>query len=287
MKNSKALFLDLVNQIKIDQGLEEIHSVVYILLENLFSISRSDVNAAKEVMIGQEEEKKIREMIQRINKHEPIQYILGETEFYGRKFIVNSSVLIPRPETEELVRSILTHVDDAHIIDRKFKILDIGTGSGCISITLALEIPGAVLLATDVTDRALEVAAKNAFCLNAQVQFVKNDILKDEIPFQDLDVVASNPPYIPWNQKESMKNNVVAFEPHLALFVPNDDPLLFYRDIAEKARQALRSTGLLAVEINENFGSDVASLLKDYGYTEVQVVKDLFGKERIVKGILP
>lgn len=287
MKNSKALFLDLVNQIKIDESLDEIHSMAYILLENLFSISRTDLLSEKEVMMGQAEEKKIRKIIQRINSHEPIQYILGETEFYGRKFIVDSSVLIPRPETEELVRSILTYVNTADIIDRKFKILDIGTGSGCIPITLALEIPGAAAFASDVSDLPLEVARKNALRLNAIVQFFKNDILQDEIPFHDLDVVVSNPPYIPWNEKESMKNNVLAFEPHLALFVPDDDPVLFYRVIAEKARRALRSKGLLVVEINERFGNDIATVLKDNGFTEVQVVRDLFEKERIVKGILP
>jgi len=287
MKNSKALFLDLVNQIKLVESQDEVRSIVYLVLDNLFSISRTDILSEKEVKLGQTEEKKIIEIIRRINNHEPIQYILGEVEFYGRRFIVNSSVLIPRPETEELVRSIITDVNSVLTTDRIFRILDIGTGSGCIPVTLALEIPGAEVSATDISDPSIEVARENALRLNANVRFFKNDILEDEIPFRDLDIVVSNPPYITWSEKQGLKKNVLAFEPYLALFVPDDDPLLFYRVIAEKAPHLLRSNGMLAVEINERFGNEVAALLKVNGFAEVQVLKDLFGKERIVKGTLP
>lgn len=287
MKNSKALFLDLVNQIKIDESLDEIRSMVYLLFESLLSFSRTDILAEKEIQIGQVEEKKIHEAILRINNNEPIQYILGEADFYRRKFIVNSSVLVPRGETEELVRAIVLDAKGYGARSRELRILDIGTGSGCIAITLSLEIPGSEVFATDVSSLSVEVAEKNARQLNGPVQFFKHDILKEEIPLQHLDIIVSNPPYVAWSERKSMKNNVVTFEPHLALFVPDDDPLRFYKVIAEKAGSALRHQGLLAVEINERFGKDVERLFKDYGFTDVQVVKDLFGKERIVKGILP
>jgi release factor glutamine methyltransferase len=268
MKNSKTLFLDLVNQIKIDESRDEIQSMVYILLESLFSLSRADILLGKEVVIHEPDEIRINEIITRINLHEPIQYILETEIFYGRSFKVNESVLIPRPETE-------------------CSILDIGTGSGCISITLALEILESIVYATDVSLQSLDIAAENALRLNARVQFMVNDILLDQLPVKNLDVVVSNPPYIPWAEKQSMGRNVIAFEPHLALFVPDDDPLLFYRVIVGKARQALASGGLLAVEVNERFGNEVASLVAAGGFTEVEIVNDLSGKERIVTGILP
>jgi release factor glutamine methyltransferase len=287
MKNSKTLFLDLVNQIKIDESRDEIQSMVYILLESLFSLSRADILLGKEVVIHEPDEIRINEIITRINLHEPIQYILETEIFYGRSFKVNESVLIPRPETEELVRLIITHLHRVNPDRRPCSILDIGTGSGCISITLALEILEAIVYATDVSLQSLDIAAENALRLNARVQFMVNDILLDQLPVKNLDVVVSNPPYIPWAEKQSMGRNVIAFEPHLALFVPDDDPLLFYRVIVGKARQALASGGLLAVEVNERFGNEVASLVAAGGFTEVEIVNDLSGKERIVTGILP
>lgn len=286
MKNSKTLFLDLVNQIKIEESHDEIQSMVYILLENLFSISRTDIMSEKEVSFGQAAQKEIAGIIQRINHQEPIQYIVGETEFYGRNFKVNPSVLIPRPETEELVRLILNHLDEAAGVNDTHSLVDIGTGTGCIAITLALEIARAEVFATDVSSLALEVASKNALDLKANVQFIVSDILKEEIPWQHLDLVVSNPPYITRREMEDMKKNIVSHEPHLALFVPDDNPLLFYKSIAEKAARALRKKGLLVIEINECFGRDVANLLAGYGFEELDVVRDLFGKERIVKGIL-
>jgi release factor glutamine methyltransferase len=287
MKNSKTLFLDLVNQIKIDESRDEIQSMVYILLESLFSLSRADILLGKEVVIHEPDEIRINEIITRINLHEPIQYILETEIFYGRSFKVNESVLIPRPETEELVRLIITHLHRVNPDRRPCSILDIGTGSGCISITLALEILESIVYATDVSLQSLDIAAENALRLNARVQFMVNDILLDQLPVKNLDVVVSNPPYIPWAEKQSMGRNVIAFEPHLALFVPDDDPLLFYRVIVGKARQALASGGLLAVEVNERFGNEVASLVAAGGFTEVEIVNDLSGKERIVTGILP
>ena len=287
MKNSKALFLDLVNQIDIDEHRDEIQSMVYLLLEDIFSLSKADILSEMEFDFGDDERKRIGEMVSRINRHEPIQYILGETEFYGRNFRVNNSVLIPRPETEELVRLVLVHLTNIALQGRTGRTLDIGTGSGCIPITLALEIPNLEVFATDVSPDAIEVARENALRFGARAQFFINDVLQEKLPVRNLDVVVSNPPYISMKEKENMKSNVLDFEPHLALFVSDEDPLLFYRVIVEKSRHALVSNGLLAVEINECFGVEVASLFKAHGYTDVGIVRDLSGKERIVKGIVP
>ncbi len=285
MKNSKVLFLDLVSRIKIDESLQEIQSIVYILLETLLNVSRADILTQKEIVVGQSEQKKIDQIIDRINKQEPLQYILGETEFYGRKFTVNPAVLIPRPETEELVRYVISYRNSINH-NGAFRILDVGTGSGCIAATLALEIPESEVFATDVSQAALDVARENAQLLNATVSYVQSDVLQDEIPFNQLNLIISNPPYIAQSEKGTMRTNVVAFEPHLALFVSDDDALQFYRSIAEKSRHKLRQNGLLVVEINERFGKEVTTLFEKYGFTDVQVIQDLFGKERIVKGIL-
>ena len=286
MKNSKALFLDLVNQVKIDENRDEIQSMVYVLLENLFSLSQTDILLGKEIAVSETDYVRLRGIIGRINSHEPIQYILGTTVFYGRNFNVNNSVLIPRPETEELVRLVVEHKNRVDGLARPYSILDIGTGSGCIAITLALEFMAANVYATDVSVPSLDVARENALQLNARVQFFVNDVLHDRLPVNNLDVVLSNPPYIPLAEKQNMGRNVIAFEPHLALFVSDNDPLIFYRVIVEKSRKALVSKGLLAVEVNERFGNEVASLFSAGGFTEVEIVNDMSGKERIVKGIV-
>jgi release factor glutamine methyltransferase len=165
------------------------------------------------------------------------------------------------------------------------RILDIGTGSGCIAVTLALEIPGSKVFATDISQNAIEKAQQNATALNAVVGFFNNNVVDDDLGLTTLDVVVSNPPYIPLAEKESMKNNVTRFEPSQALFVSDADPLIFYRAIAGKATMCLRTGGLLAVEINERFASDVARIFEDSGFEDVRIIKDLFHKERIVKGM--
>jgi len=283
--NSKKLFNDLVKGIAIDESQDEIQSMVYLLLEHFFSISRSEVFSEKNIELTSSDEKRVRDAIGRINTGEPVQYILEETEFYGRMFIVNPSVLIPRPETEELVRLVIDHIKNHE--DKRSRILDIGTGSGCIPITLGLEVPHAEIFATDVSVAALEVANENANRLNVNVEFIQNDILSDDIPCRNLHVVVSNPPYISVKEKSTMKDNVLLYEPHQALFVTGDDPLLFYETIAKKAHEMLQSNGLLAVEISEHRGVEVMQLLKKWGYTEIELVKDLFGKDRIIKGIRP
>lgn len=224
----------------------------------------------------------LRESVSRINNHEPIQYIVGETEFYRRKFKVNSSVLIPRPETEELVQQAIS------LIESKSNpaLLDIGTGSGCIAITLNLELPTAIVYATDVSTRALEVAHENANRLDARVTFLHHNILISEIPFKSLDLIISNPPYVDESEKETLDTNVVKYEPHEALFAPGN-PLIFYQAIASKGGRALKPGGLLMVEINERFGTETAAIFSQEGYSTVRIIKDISGKDRFVTAIKP
>ena len=307
MKNSKALFRYLVSRIHSDD-VEEINAMAYIVLEHLFSISRTDVLADKSVAMSPAAEEKMETILNRLNTGEPLQYVLGEAEFYGRTFKVRPGVLIPRPETEELVRLVVGELgarsqkpgagsqepgarsQEPGVSSQKsnafVRVLDIGTGTGCIPVTLFLEMVGVEVFAVEVSETAIAVARENASRLNAKVDIVQLDILKDSLPWENLDVIVSNPPYIPWSEKVNMHRNVTDFEPELALFVSEEDPLIFYKAIARQASRALRRSGLLAVEINERFGEGVASVFREEGFQEVAIIKDIFGKERIVKGVL-
>jgi release factor glutamine methyltransferase len=278
MNNSKLLLQDFVRQVTLNESAEEISGMACLVFEHLFGISKTDVLAERPIRTSLPDLQRLKEIAERINQHEPVQYIVGEAEFFTRKFKVNSHVLIPRPETEELIGEVKSMVRGAA------SILDIGTGSGCISITLALEIAGSKVFATDVSEPALTLSEENNTRLGANVQFLKHDVLLEEIPFNDLDIIVSNPPYIVFSEKEQMRPNVVDFEPHLALFVPENDPLIFYKAIASKANTALKAGGLLCVEINERFGPEVAKLFSDSGFEEIKIIRDLSGKERIVRG---
>jgi release factor glutamine methyltransferase len=280
-KNSKNVFSELIARISIHEDVDEIGSIIYIILSHLFGVSKTDVIAEKQIEVSKDDELKINDFVARLNSGEPIQYILGEEEFFGRKFIVNNSVLIPRPETEELVNLVKEFAFEQK---RSLKILDIGTGSGCIPITLSLEIPDSKIWATDISEHALKTAGENAERLNASVTFMKHDILAEDFRDTNFDVVVSNPPYIAEEEKVRMKMNVVNYEPHLALFVSDSDPLIFYRAIASKAVRILQTNGLLAVEINERFGQEVRKIFVDVGLKNVRVRQDISGKDRIVAG---
>lgn len=217
----------------------------------------------------------------RLKMGEPIQQIIGKGPFYGREFLVNKDTLIPRNETEELVHLIIKENPQPGL-----NILDVGTGTGCIPITLSLEMKEPRVYATDISAEALEIAKKNAELLHAKVQFFRSDILNENIPLDQLDILVSNPPYIPNQEKSEMHRNVVDYEPELALFVPDSDPLLFYRKIAEKGKVALKPGGKLYFEIHENYGKEVQNLLLKTGYSKVQIIQDLNGKDRIVKALL-
>ncbi|MCK6617207.1 MAG: peptide chain release factor N(5)-glutamine methyltransferase [Cyclobacteriaceae bacterium] len=280
--NSRKLFTELVLQVNLNEPASEIREKVLLLMEQVPGLTKPKILTGTSINLTPELNSWLRESVSRINNHEPIQYIVGETEFYRRKFKVNSSVLIPRPETEELVQQAIS------LIESKSNpaLLDIGTGSGCIAITLNLELPTAIVYATDVSTRALEVAHENANRLDARVTFLHHNILISEIPFKSLDLIISNPPYVDESEKETLDTNVVKYEPHEALFAPGN-PLIFYQAIASKGGRALKPGGLLMVEINERFGTETAAIFSQEGYSTVRIIKDISGKDRFVTAIKP
>jgi release factor glutamine methyltransferase len=276
MTNSKELFNDLVRQITLNEDKGEIQSIVYLILEKELGLTKINILASENINLP--DHSVFNQYLARINNHEPIQYILGEEFFYGRKFKVNRSVLIPRPETELLVQKIKSFAYQSQ--NKTIRILDIGTGSGCIAISLALEIPGSLVTAVDVSDEALVCAQQNAAYLNAPVNFLKLDILREEIKSQ-FDLIVSNPPYIAKEEKSFMSKNVLDYEPHIALFAPGNDPLIFYRNIALKSKKALSGRGSLWFELNERLGEEVKFVLEDQGYIKIEILKDLDNKDRI------
>ena len=275
MTNSKILLKELVNQVNASYDRSEAEAIIYRLLENKVGLCRKDILSEANTTVTLEQ---FNESIERINKHEPIQYILNEEEFFGRKFYVDTSVLIPRPETEELVRQGI----DLLPKQNGLRILDIGTGSGCIPITLALEIPIAQVFATDISESALNVARRNATSLNAKVEFLKHNILLDKLPYLDIDLIISNPPYISQREKESMSKNVLAYEPHSALFTGSEDVLIFYKAIAKQAVTKLKAGGYVAMEINERSGTETAAIFMNEWFSDVRIVKDINQKDRFV-----
>ena len=276
MTNSKELFSEVVRRINLPEAKAEIESIALLLLEKKWNINRTDILAQKPIQLEWNE---IDSYIQRINTHEPIQYILGETDFYGRSFRVNSSVLIPRPETELLVQEIIHHSKPGA---NPLAMLDIGTGSGCIAISLALELK-CTMKAIDVSSVALAVARENATRLKANVHFMESDILSDPLT-EKFDVIVSNPPYISQHEKQRIKSNVLKYEPHTALFPAGDDPLLFYRVIAAQAKDTLNPNGSLWFEINEHHGKEICEIMYSAGFGTVELLKDWSGKDRVVWG---
>ena len=262
----------------------EIEGLMWILFEEIVGIPRSELNLDPSLLIDPGLVQKFRDAVGQLKGHRPIQYILGFAEFYGIRFRVTPGVLIPRPETEELVQWVV----DEHM-DTAVRILDIGTGSGCIAVALKKSLPGAVVYATDISETALEAAAWNAAQNGLEVDFFWHDIRNPasvtDLP--KLDILVSNPPYIPDSERQQMDKNVTGFEPAEALFVADNDPLEFYRLIASFGKQQLTGNGLLYLEIHERFGAEVAELLSGYGYQNITLRKDINGKDRMVKAVKP
>ena len=283
MMNSKTLFRDFVNGIELLESRDEIQSMAYLVFENILGLTKTAILAEESVNLSEAMRNRLDEIVARINRFEPVQYILGEGYFYGRSFNVNPAVLIPRPETEELVKLVIDFVRKSN--RKNYHVLDIGTGSGCIAITLALELNGIEVFGTDISEEGLVTASANAQKLNASVQFLNHDVLSSKLPFS-IDVLVSNPPYIGWNEFNTMSKNVVEYEPKLALFVDSEEPLLFYEAIVTRARESLTPGGLVAVEINERFGREVQRLFIANDFAEVEIIQDALGKDRIVKGVL-
>ncbi len=260
----------------------EIQSFFNILIEFKLNLSRIELALQPDFNIDKNELDFLQKALLNLKKQIPIQYIIGETEFYGLPFIVNKNVLIPRPETEELVSWILTSTP----LSDQIKILDIGTGSGCIPISLAKNLPNAEIYALDISKEALKIAKKNALKNNVTIHFIEADILTlNELP-QHFDIIISNPPYVRELEKEQMHQNVLANEPHLALFVENENPLLFYDKIAELAKKYLTKSGKLFFEINQYLGNETIELLQSKGFKNIQLKKDIFEVDRMVKATI-
>ncbi len=258
----------------------EIKSFYYLIVEKLNSWSRTEIIANKNTVFSEQQHQTMLAFIKRLKNFEPIQYILGETEFYGLDFQVNASVLIPRPETEELVEWIQKENESKTVLD----MLDVGTGSGCIAISLKNIFPNAKVDAYDVSEKALEVAIANAKKNSLLVNFSKVDILNQALqPSEKWDVIVSNPPYIPEQEKIEILPNVLNHEPHLALFVPNDSPLHFYSAIALFAIKNLKPKGKLYFEIHKDAGESCMELLSMLGFANIELRRDISGNDRMIR----
>ena len=261
-------------------NIREANNITKMVLSKELDLSETYLAMEKFTLLTTDQQHRLKQILHRLFNHEPVQYILGEADFYGLKFIVNSDVLIPRPETEELVDWVIKECAER---GEDIRILDIGTGTGCIPIVLSKKLPKATIEGIDVSAEALLVAKNNNFLNSTHVQFRQLDILNDKLPDNSFDIIVSNPPYIGHNEKESLAFNVLNFEPHLALFAPPADALIFYKRIAEKSLKALKNGGALFLEINASKGVGVLELLQTMGYKNLELRKDLSGSDRMVR----
>jgi release factor glutamine methyltransferase len=284
----------------------EVNAIIRLLLEEVCDLTRTQQLAHPDLQLPDEQRQRLADIGRRLATGEPVQQALGYEWFMGRKFVVTRDTLIPRPETAELVELILGDVHNTHqtpptheVIHKSYpQILDIGTGTGCIAISLAAELPKAQVVGLDISESALRVAQRNAEQLKVtNVRFAQGDILRmaagdlstsyqqlwknGDTP-QPLDLIVSNPPYIQQSEQADMEQHVLRFEPHTALFVPDDDPLLFYRTIARFGCEHLRPGGRLYFEINAAFGRETCEMLSRAGYVEVRLLQDSFGRDRMI-----
>ncbi|MCW3784856.1 peptide chain release factor N(5)-glutamine methyltransferase [Plebeiibacterium sediminum] len=278
-KNIRQLTTLFQSELKEIYAQEEIRNFIALIFDYKLSYSKVDLLMKQEDELAADIILFCEEALEKLKNHIPIQYIFGETEFYGLKFNVNPAVLIPRPETEELVHWI---IEDCKTPDPEM--LDIGTGSGCIPITLKKNIPDAKVKGWDISDEALTTARSNAALNNVMVDFCKQNALELKDVNEAFDIIVSNPPYVLEKEKELMHDNVLNNEPHLALFVPDNQPLLFYHAIAEFAKSNLKPSGKLYFEINEAFGDETVEMMEQLGFENIVLKKDLFGKDRMVRG---
>ena len=260
---------------------DEAKAIVRWVLDVRFGMSLADILCGKVTELSANDQEELEKNVQRLEKGEPVQYIIGVADFCGRQFHVEPGVLIPRPETAELCRWITSHGD-------RSEVLDIGTGSGCIAITLALELPKAQVTAWDISDDALRIASENASRLGAKVTFEHRDALDSSLftlhsSLLSWDVIVSNPPYICTEERDGMAKNVLDYEPHEALFGPEEDPALFYKRIGDYAIQALKPGGYLYYELNPLTVDDVSNYLHKIGFTEIEIREDQYGKQRFLK----
>ena len=279
----QTLLNDVIFKLQKNFSRAESESIAYILMEEVLNLNRTTLLINEFLQVSDQALSHLDQSVDRICFNEPVQHVTGNAYFYGRTFKVDETVLIPRPETEELIQLILAE----HNRKAALKILDVGTGSGCIATSLSLELTEAVVYAIDISSEAIATARKNAQMHRADIHFIVMDILKETPAICDLDILVSNPPYIMEKEKPMMMSNVLDFEPHKALFVSNDDPLLFYDIILKHGQLLLKPGGMVYFEINENLGSEMCSLCEHQGYANVRLIKDIHQKDRIVSCTKP
>ncbi|SHL89972.1 peptide chain release factor N(5)-glutamine methyltransferase [Chitinophaga sp. CF418] len=282
----QAAFIQLITSLAPIHDQREAANIAHIVMEHVTGMSKMDRIVYKDKELTAQQSAQLQQALTALLEHQPVQYVTGSSWFYGMELQVNANVLIPRPETEELVEWIVQDVRNSKLLNRK--ILDIGTGSGAIPLAIKKELPTATVWGLDVSTGALDTARGNAQQQLLDVHFELIDIL-DATAAKSLpmfDIIVSNPPYICQRERTDMQEQVVAYEPSIALFVPDDDALLFYRQIGLLAKEKLNPGGVLYFEINEAFGEETAELLRGQGYLNVEVKKDLFGKDRMVKALL-
>jgi release factor glutamine methyltransferase len=274
MMNVKELFVKMTSQI-LHYDTNEAKEIVFLILNDLFGISKNDL--ILETVVENVDLIKMQEIVNLLNEHVPVQYIIQKAWFRDRPFFVNKQVLIPRPETEQIVDLIME--------SKPSFVLDLGTGSGCIAISAALEANETTVFAIDISNGALEVAKRNALNLNAKVEFQMADILDFQCPFQQIkfDLIVSNPPYVKKDEISEIRENVKLFEPHLALFVEDYNPLIYYQKIAEIAKTHLTKHGQILVEINSNLGRETEDVFKKAGFLSVEIIQDFFGRDRFLR----
>jgi release factor glutamine methyltransferase len=279
IKEYRTLFIDELTSIY-DAG--EAESFFYLILEEKRNLKRIDLALHPDLVFSAEQMIIWNSILEQLKQEIPIQYLLGKTSFYGLDFEVNENVLIPRPETEELVEWILES-QKSKVESQKIRILDIGTGSGCIAISLAKNLPHATVFAIDVSEKALATAKINAKNNSEDVTFINQNILETDDLKQQFDVIVSNPPYVRHLEKAEIKKNVLDNEPHLALFVADNDALIFYKKIAELAQKNLSKNGQLFFEINQYLGKEMVDLLEKMNFKNIELRKDIYGNDRMIK----
>lgn len=274
---------------------EEVDSFFYLLIEHGLSLERFVLSLQPDLIISKEHERTMFEALSKLKLNRPVQYILGETTFMDLELHVDENVLIPRPETEEMVRWILEDCQaepfdsDQDMLRRSadLKILDIGTGSGCIAISLAKNLPTTKVFALDISEEAIQVAKKNTKRNEVEITFIKGDILEELNIDEKFDIIVSNPPYVREFEKKEMSKNVLEHEPGLALFVSDENPLRFYKSIVAFANRNLNPNGALYFEINQYLAEETQQLLDVNNFQDIELRKDIFGKNRMLKGIFP
>lgn len=277
----KALQEEFQKQLIFNHPKDEINSFFYLLSEAYLDKNRLDIALAPNDQINNSKTTLFLDALAQLKNECPIQYIIGEVEFMDLTFEVNENVLIPRPETEELIKWVLTTEEGSE----DMSILDIGTGSGCIPIILAHSMAKSSVTSFDVSEKAIEVAKKNAIKNKVDIQLVVQNILSIDTLDASYDIIISNPPYVRESEKAQMKNNVLNYEPDIALFVSDNDPLIFYKHIARLAIKSLKPSGALYFEINQYLGSALCTFLKDLGFKEIELKKDIYGADRMIRAI--